>query len=378
MEGTFQLIDVIILIGFSQGIFLTLAIHRIPDNNKSANTILSLLIGISTIILGGRFLYFQYANLFIVQSSLVVDSLIFLFGPLLYTYTRRLLFKGNQDFLLSYYHFIPFILMLTGAIINLLVFTPEAYYEYLLAGHLTMAFALIMLAMIIFNSYYLIRSFLLIQTYKKSGEEIFSFSQSPLTYLYGFHLVIAACFGLWFIIFHSGYVFQQPLPLFNYDTLWMLIPLFLYVIGYFSLKQQELFKIQLVEKKETKRIRLNPDETIALKQRLEKLMQEEKLFMQGDLTLIDIANRLQTSRNNISWLLNNECNLTFNDFVNNYRITEFLERIDQGEHLRHTILAIAIEVGFNSKSTFNKAFKRKMDDTPSNYIRQRKLSRQQQ
>ena len=78
---------------------------------------------------------------------------------------------------------------------------------------------------------------------------------------------------------------------------------------------------------------------------------------------------LQTSTNNVSWLLNNVYETTFYDFVNRYRVEEFVQKVENNEHLRHTILALSLDVGFNSKSTFNKAFKLHKQDTPSNFIK---------
>jgi AraC-like DNA-binding protein len=100
-------------------------------------------------------------------------------------------------------------------------------------------------------------------------------------------------------------------------------------------------------------------------------MLNEQIYLQNDLTLSQVSELLKTSTNNISWLLNNIYSSTFYDFINGYRIKEFLQKVEKKEHLSHTILALSMDSGFNSKSTFNKAFKREMNDTPSNYIRKR-------
>jgi len=78
---------------------------------------------------------------------------------------------------------------------------------------------------------------------------------------------------------------------------------------------------------------------------------------------------LGTSTNDLSWLLNNVYQSNFYDYINQHRIAAFLEKIKEKEHKRHTLLFLSMEVGFNSKSTFNKAFKTILQDTPSNYIK---------
>ena len=60
--------------------------------------------------------------------------------------------------------------------------------------------------------------------------------------------------------------------------------------------------------------------------------------------------------------------MNFNDFVNKYRINAFLQKIAEGEHNIQTFLSLAFECGFNSKSTFNRAFKRATSLNPKEYI----------
>ncbi len=157
----------------------------------------------------------------------------------------------------------------------------------------------------------------------------------------------------------------------DYNTIWVAIPIFIYVIGYFSLKQPELFRIVLEEKINEKKARLSPSESDILMKKLDSLMINEKVFLQNDLTLREVSEILKTSTNNISWLLNNVYKTTFYDFINSFRIKEFVKSVDDNKHLNHTILALSFDVGFNSKSTFNKAFKTVMKDTPSNFIKKR-------
>jgi AraC-like DNA-binding protein len=98
-------------------------------------------------------------------------------------------------------------------------------------------------------------------------------------------------------------------------------------------------------------------------------MTNERVFMENELTLSDVAKQLKTSTNNISWVLNTVYDTTFYDFINGYRVKEFIQKVENKEHLSRTILALSMESGFNSKSTFNKAFKILMKDTPSNFIK---------
>lgn len=369
MSNSFQLIDIIIVIGICQGVFLALTLQRISNNNRQANKVLSLLIVLATIMLIGRFVYFRYLNYWVFQWSLLVDAIVFLFGPFVYTYLKRLLFKGNGAYQMEKYHFLPFLGMVLVALYLILFYSPLEYYGLFKDGNLTIVFHIISAVMIIFNSIYLVKSFVLLKEFRQHEKEVFSFDQTPVTYINFFLFSISACLGAWLISFLNSVFLADYFTYINYESIWVAIPVFIYVIGYYSLKQPELFRIPQVQKITEKKERLSEIEAAVLKKKLDSLMTNERVFMENDLTLSDVAKLLKTSTNNISWVLNSVYDTTFYDFINRYRVKEFIQKVENKEHLSRTILALSMESGFNSKSTFNKAFKILMKDTPSNFIK---------
>ena len=369
MPNSFQLIDIIIIIGICQGVFLALTLQRISNNNRQANKVLSLLIILATLMLIGRFVYFRYLTYWVFQWSILVDAIVFLFGPFVYTYLRRLLFKGNETYQMAKYHFLPFLGMVIVALYLILFYTPIEYYGLLTDGNLTNAFQIISALMIFFNIIYLVKSFVLLKKFRQDEKEVFSFEQTPVTYIKFFLFSFSACLGAWLISYLNSVFLADFFQYINYESIWVAIPVFIYVIGYFSLKQPELFRVSDEQKIVQKKERISEIESAVLKERLDSLMTNERVFMENDLTLSDVAKQLKTSTNNISWVLNTVYDTTFYDFINGYRVKEFIQKVENKEHLKHTILALSIESGFNSKSTFNKAFKILMKDTPSNFIK---------
>jgi len=374
MENSFQLIDIVIVIGICQGIFLALTLQRISNNNLHANRILSLLIVLATAMLIGRFVYFRFLTYTVFQWSILVDSLVFLFGPLIYMYLRRLLFKGDTTFFLPIYHFLGFFGMVIFALLYIVFYSPKEYYKLFTDGYLPQAFHIISAIMIGFNGLYLVKSFKLVKKFKIEEKETFSFEQTPVIYLNFFLFSVSACLFAWFLSFLNTILLDGYFTYINYESIWVAIPVFIYVVGYFSLKQPELFRIPQVEKPKERKERISEAESILLKEKLDSLMVNEKIFMENNLTLADVASQLQTSTNNISWILNNVYQTTFYDFINGYRIKEFVQKVENEEHLRHTILALSLDAGFNSKSTFNKAFKFVMNETPSNFIKKHRAA----
>ena len=109
-----------------------------------------------------------------------------------------------------------------------------------------------------------------------------------------------------------------------------------------------------------------------IKSRLILLMEEQFIFERSDLTLGDIAMKLDTNTVVISRVVNQMFNLNFNDFVNQYRVNAVIERIANPKFKNQTLLSIAFDAGFNSKATFNRAFKKFTGKNPKDFLSESK------
>lgn len=103
---------------------------------------------------------------------------------------------------------------------------------------------------------------------------------------------------------------------------------------------------------------------------LVSVIEEEKLFLNPRLSVRDFTGVLSVHEKEISIAINSEAGMNFNDWVNKYRVDEVILRFEQGEGITHTVLGIAMDCGFNSKSTFNRAFKKKTGKTPLEYLKE--------
>ncbi|MDG1331653.1 MAG: helix-turn-helix transcriptional regulator [Crocinitomicaceae bacterium] len=101
---------------------------------------------------------------------------------------------------------------------------------------------------------------------------------------------------------------------------------------------------------------------------LSELMEQQQLFKNPRLTLYDVAEELNTTPKNVSSVVNSSFNMNFNDFINHYRIEAVKQKLNDGEHTTSTLLGIALDCGFNSKATFNRAFKKSTSMTPREYL----------
>lgn len=106
------------------------------------------------------------------------------------------------------------------------------------------------------------------------------------------------------------------------------------------------------------------------KERLETYINLQAPYLNPELSLAELAKQLQTNQAIISRTINEGFGQNFNDYINTYRLKEVLKKLDKGEHKQHTIEGIAYDCGFNSKPTFNRAFKKLLNKTPLEYIKE--------
>lgn len=114
---------------------------------------------------------------------------------------------------------------------------------------------------------------------------------------------------------------------------------------------------------------LKEDATIKQwKEKIITVMENEKLYEDAELTLTQLSKKLSTNPSVLSKVINQGFQLNFNDFVNSYRINAVTEMLKAGEQKNQTLLGIAYDCGFNSKATFNRAFKKQTGLSPKEWM----------
>ncbi len=105
----------------------------------------------------------------------------------------------------------------------------------------------------------------------------------------------------------------------------------------------------------------------SLEQKLKNIFETEKLFLNTDLTLSKLAKAIDTTDKKMSALLNQHLQISFYEFVNNYRFEAFKKALQNNQYKDYTIEAISYECGFKSKASFYRIFKSKMNMSPLEY-----------
>ncbi|NML69921.1 helix-turn-helix transcriptional regulator [Chryseobacterium sp. RP-3-3] len=154
--------------------------------------------------------------------------------------------------------------------------------------------------------------------------------------------------------------------------------LVIYFVGYYSLKQKEIYPLEEKQREELISIDENPEaaevkkklisdeEVSKIKNQLEEIMTQQKPYLDSELNLIRLSELLSISTHHLSYVINTGFKKNFFQYVNEYRI-DYAKKLLKDSRSKLSILGIAYESGFNSKTSFNTTFKKLIDQTPSEY-----------
>jgi len=321
-----------------------------------------------------------FAGFHILSAGFI--SLLMLHGPFLYLYISALIsekfrFRGKHLF-----HFVPFILFNIYLLFS--SFSPEITerigLDHADSGHNTpLLFNLFLLSTVLSGPLYFLSS---ISLFKKQDIHIYNnFSTSEninpdwlrkLVYSFG------AIWTILMIITIIHHIFQLFSRVFCTDGMFLSLSVFIILIGYFGLKQKEIFiqfANQEIEYVTTTKARysgvlLKEADAEQYLNRLQSYMGAEKPYLDENLTLPELAARLQIPSHVLSRVINEKLGMNFFDYVNRFRIEEVKVKMRDPQFNNLSLLGIAFECGFSTKSAFNRVFKKITGLTPSEYKKQ--------
>ena len=350
-----------------QGFLLIIAINTLSHQNHPANSILSILLGILTLSLLGRAFTFNPAifNSF-PKLILVPEIILFTYAPIFYLYIRKVL-SGIGWRKKDLFQFIPFGIQ------------GVAYLPFLMVNDQSFIFAVIDLKLfpyfawsgvfsLCFNMIYWVACWRLFVRHFRSPH--LNDRQRKYTRFLGWILRIKIGYlFLWFllvVIYVTGRITGRDLLFISEnltDILWVLFSLLIFAMGFFAVRQPELLR----ERKPYKDQVLPAPEFDAVVTALSKLLVQEKVFIQKDLTLERLAHMIPTGSHTLSRVINERYQKNFTELINTYRVEAFVKKIKEHKKVG-SFLEIAFSVGFNSKPTFNRAFKKLKGKTPRAYF----------
>lgn len=138
---------------------------------------------------------------------------------------------------------------------------------------------------------------------------------------------------------------------------------YLSIAGYASTRPVELAFVNEIQNQ----VITNSTEPLPT-QRLIDFMMSNKPYLDPELTLKQLAEKVELPAPFVSQTINAGLDKNFNDFVNEYRVEEICARLKMGKHKTKTLLGVGLDCGFNSKATFNRSFKKVTGLTPKEWL----------
>jgi len=191
-----------------------------------------------------------------------------------------------------------------------------------------------------------------------------------LNWLRYFLISLLVCVGLWIITFGQYFFGLEEEALWTFSVLTIGMVLILFWIGYFLILHNNWFELVPVLQDQANGEGKLSSKADNYHQQLLKLMSEDRLFENVDLTLNQLAEKLQISSGYLSQIIKEKEGKNLFEFVNYYRVEAVKEKLTEQKHQNLTLMGIAMESGFNSKSTFHSVFKKFTGQTPSSFKNQ--------
>ena len=357
----YSLLNIVVLsIGLTQSVFAGI-MALIKKNVKLPDRILAVwlfTIGLQMLV-----------SLFNTRYSITAFPISpFIYAPLMYVYIRSLI--DEKPKLRSYY--IAYVLPVIAIFVLAIVYRnkPILIFDQYLTNdpYRGVRFSYAILLIISFFVYSIL-TFIILDKHKRKIKDLYSFTSLKITL--GWALFVSISFFVLYIgLFVLGFtrVFVQN---FNFDPLLIgniILVFYSFAFSIFGYQQDLIYPAEPVEvKPKYKRSGMKATAIKKLKEELLKLMENEKLYQDPELSILDVSGTLGVPRHHVTQVLNEDLGKNFYTFINEYRIEDAKQRLLDPKNDHLTVLAIGFDSGFNSKSSFNTLFKKNVGLTPTEF-----------
>lgn len=296
------------------------------------------------------------------------EASILLHGPFLFFYTLALTAKSLTFRPLDLLHAVPFVLGLSILLIGVFKYDGVSMETRNLLLFLKMSSVLV----------YTLTVLKTLHSHRNSVEDIFSNIQEKyLTWLsiLAWGILVVWCISIVSLLIHRYTAYTIP----QYGGLLtnISISVFVFVIGYFGIQQPNIFlesRLSKINREKEGDVQIKYEKSglsLEMSKKIHasliELMNKKQPYLDPELTLFTLAEMLGIPSNHLSQVINSVEGKNFFDFINRYRVEHVKEIINLNKYQNFTHLGIALDSGFNSKSSFYRAFKKFTGVTPSSY-----------
>ena len=332
-------------IGAAQGFILAIALFLKKENRRS-NQVLALWMIILVFDLIMRVVYLNDQYTYLLPAYTLVQFFPFLYGSFFFLYIRTITVKRHLSWHDSI-HFLGFMFMVG---VNIpWIFNP---WEKGPRG-----FVYFDLSLYVYSVSYVLAGLYAIKRYRKALEE----QQSNTDGIALLWIDVMAYFQavIWFI---AVFLWLVPIVTNYVWIIYLTVAVWMTVMGYLALLQQNIKPIKVIDVP----TKVTDERFPEVDAKLSQLMNEQQLYLEPTLNIGQLAKKAGYPEYLVSLVINQFHNKTFREYINELRVGAS-EVILQDAQNKRTILSIAYDCGFTSKSTFNSAFKRIKHMTPSEF-----------
>jgi AraC-like DNA-binding protein len=359
------------VIGIAQGIFLLSVILLRSNQNESAKGFITALIVLIIITNADFFLLTSGFSRTVPKLFGISFGMMLAFGPLLYLYSKSVT-EINFSWKFQYsLHFLPYFLKV---VFQFQLYTiphehKQIFIDMFLSG--TLPLRPVDAIVFCFESFHLLLYLVISARQVKPAKRTFgnvSYIISITSRVKWLNLLFW-CFALYLVVIIVLVIFTifkwKYIPESNY-LYTLLTSCILFIISYKYVWDPELISPHFNKKYQfTKKVESN--ERTTLLEQLNLLIEQEKIYLQPDLKLSTIAEKMGIPSHQLSRIINEEFQKTFSEFINEQRVREFIKRVNDPSFQNYSLYGIALDVGFSSKSSFNNIFKKATGKTPSEF-----------
>lgn len=371
--------EIAIFLGAAQGMLLSLLIYQ-KHRQLYANRFLAILMLVISLIL----FYMLYNDLAFYEyfPYLLKLPLAFAFtaGPLIFLYTKYLTHPKLRFKRTEFLHFVPALLFALQTIPNfwtdpnILINNHKMTEEVLAPG----AYLLLNWGISLHALIYISLSLHFIFIYRKSLNNYFTnVEKIKLDWLR--NLIFMFMGGIFVFIIEIIFVQLGSELSENFSFTSLFTGVFVYTLGYMGLLRSEVLTEshyedilpenydELNSDSKYKKSGLTSEKADEYLERLSNAVERDELYRKSELTLNDLAIRIDISTHNLSEVINTKLNLNFFEFINRFRVEAIKNDLIDPQKAHYKILSLAYDAGFNSKTSFNTIFKKQTKMTPSEY-----------
>lgn len=362
-----DLVFLVLVIAGGQGIFLSIYLS-LKKNKRTSGLLLGLMFFSFSLQLFDLVLIYSEKALTYPHLAFWSTPFNLALGPLLYLYTRNIKYDISPWKRLNWLHFMPFLLhivFIIGAFHIQSTSFKIAFIENMLSiqqgtnlnelGASNLIFTILVYAQL---GVYLWLSFSLI--YRNNDAQLETRRWLKILWK---ALVVVTLFGLLQFVLLASNINQQPIT----GYLGALLGVIYIYYGALIIMKKPSIIFNPPKIKKYQYSQLTDTEAVAILDKLKAYMHSHKPYKNSQLTLKELAIASELSNRNISQVINERLQKNFHDFLNEYRVNEFKKEVFNTKNAHLSILGIAMECGFNSKSTFNTVFKKSEGMTPSQF-----------